>query len=134
MRKIQDEIWSRLEPTLIDCVRRVARDVEGATWNVTSSSNDSFLLRGFATIQRSMSGGELAIVVDVQKKNSELELSCDVTTDTGKVVSEGPILCLMYPRDGTSALSVLDEYTAEVRKFLSGIQAELTRVASNLPA
>ena len=84
---------------------------------VGMSSNDAYLLRGYAAFTKCKHGDEVVLSFDIWKGNEQYLITSDVCLDDGRYLSEGPTVTISSNLPNQSDFDAwLDEFEVYLRK------------------
>jgi hypothetical protein len=90
MADARDVLWRSVEPLLRGFAERIARSNSAVSYSVASTSNQAFLLRGYAALRKATAEDEVAVTVDAALRDGDVVLSVDACMDNGEVLAQGP--------------------------------------------
>ena len=132
MDEARDVIWRNIQPLLNGFAERIAASDPAVICFVKSTSNESFLLRGYASLRKTAVGEEIAVTVDAAFENGGIILSSDACMDNGEVLAEGPVGFVPLSAILTKSVPPLAEWLDRFKDFLSRIEATVKERAAAL--
>jgi hypothetical protein len=131
MDQAKDVLWRGVQPLLRDFAERIAASDSAVTYSVQSTSNDAFLIRGYASLRKATADDEIAVTVDAVFRDGEIVLSADACMDDGEVLAGGPEAAVPLSAMLSSSGTPLAEWLGRFEDFLASIEAAVKeRVAA----
>jgi hypothetical protein len=123
MDQAKDILWGGVQPLLLDFAERIAASDSAVIYSVKSTSNDAFLIRGYASLRKTASEDEIAVVVDGLFKDGEIVLSADACLDDGEILADGPETAMPLSAMLSLSGTPLAEWLGRFEDFLASIEA-----------
>ena len=122
MAAARDALWSSVQPLLHRFAERIARSNCAASYSVASTSNEAFLLCGYAALRKANSDDEVAVTVDAVLGEGGVVLSVDACMDHGEVFAEGPGTTLLLQEISSAGGTSFAEWLQRLEGFLASIE------------
>jgi hypothetical protein len=123
MNEARDVLWL--------CVRDFAASDLAVSYSVECTSNDAFLVRGYASLRKAADDDEIAVTVDAAFRDCEIVLSVDACMGDGEVLAEGPEATMPSSAMLSSSGTPLAEWLGRFEDFLDSIETAVKeRVAA----
>lgn len=122
MSEEREIIWCLIQPLLRSFAERIAESNPLVSYWVDGTSNDAFLIRGFASLRKESADKEIAVSVDAAFGNGEIVLSSDACMEDGEVLACGPQVSI--PLSAISLLSTtqLADWLKRFKLFLDSME------------
>lgn len=122
MNDRKEILWELLHPILDEFGKKVTNSDPSVVYDVGSSSNDAFLLRGYVAVRKSAKGEELAVTVDAVVAADVIAVSSDACLDSGEVLAEGPAVNVSSIETLSSWKGAMADWSIEFQDFLLRIE------------
>lgn len=96
------------------------------------TANESFLLRGYLSLQRLADCDEIAISIDIWNSADQLNLEADICTDRGEVLIVGPRAVISVVSDRSALGAGVGEWLHELQRLLDEHRQTVLSAASKL--
>lgn len=131
MDEAREILWGSLRPLLNAFAEQIAAADPAVSYYVESTSNASFLLRGYASLRKAAAGEEIAVMVDAAFGNGVIFLSSDACMDDGELLAQGPAASVQLSGLSSASEAPLAQWLGSFKDFLSTIEATVReRVAA----
>ncbi len=131
MNNERDILWRGLKPLLNAFANRIASFDSAVTYSIGSTSNSSFLLRGYVSLKKATDGEEIAVTVDAALGTDIIAVSSDVCIGDGEILAEGPAASLRLSATSLETEAEIASWLELFQDFLATIEAIVrTRVAA----
>ena len=131
MNETRDLLWRCVQPLLRDFAERIAAADSTVSYSVGRTSNDAFLIRGYASLRKAAAEDEIAVTVDAAFEGDEIVLFADVCMDDGEVLTDGPDATMPSSAMLSSSGTPLAEWLGRLEDFLASIEGAVKeRVAA----
>jgi hypothetical protein len=131
MNEARDALWHRVQPLLRGFAERIAASDPSVSYSVESTSNDAFLMRGYASLRKAAADNEIAVTVDAAFGDDEIVLSADACMDDGEVLADGPEATMPSLEMSSLSGTPLTDWLERFEDFLASIEVAVKeRVAT----
>jgi len=132
MNGTSTELWPQLCALLEAFASRVQMLNPTLKCTVAHSENDAFLMRGYLSFRANDDGDEVAISVDVQRREHLLVVTSDICWDDGRIIATGPNVSISACDDGENLRAVFNEWIDHFQQFLYDSEPALFEALSQL--
>lgn len=123
MNEARDVLWRRVQPLLRGFAERIASSDSTVSYSVGCTSNNAFLIRGYASLRKAAADDEIAVTVDAAFEDGQIVLSADACMDNGEVLAGGPEATMPSSAMLSSSGTPLTEWLGRFDDFLASIEA-----------
>lgn len=132
MNDYREYLWRRIEPLLEGFLQQAVASDPSLIVVTGKSSNEAFLLRGYACLRKSRDGGEIAITVDAKSISGAVELAYDVCLEGGEVLVPGAEASLSFSSLLSEGSDEFSKWLGEFQNYLVAVQGQVVSRASRL--